>query len=197
MAPQVLYRICYGSPDPSALQRSLLTISPSILHSYCRHRIRECDYPCIVPSPDSSVRGTLVQGLTEGDLWRLDIFEGGQYTRERVRVSLLKGSRDEEGKDSVESEEVEAETYVWADNRQDLEEGEWDFAEFHRDKMQRWIGTNEEYAGGLRPSIKGLSPDIRSLVLATDLTQRWTKPSEPIEQIRREVGALREVSASS
>ena len=106
------------------------------------------------------MRGTLVQGLTEGDLWRLDIFEGGQYTRERVRVSLLQRTSDEEGKDGVEGGEVEAETYVWADDRQDLEEGEWDFAEFHREKMQRWIGTNEEYAGGLKPSIQGLSPDI-------------------------------------
>ncbi|KAL8793080.1 MAG: hypothetical protein Q9195_004286 [Heterodermia aff. obscurata] len=88
--------------------------------------------------------GTL--GLTEGDLWRLDIFEGGQYTREKVRVNLLHENGDEDGKDSVEGEEVEAETYVWADDRQNLEEGEWDFAEFHREKMQRWIGTNEEYA---------------------------------------------------
>ena len=160
MAPQVLYRVCYGSPSPSTLQRSFLTISPSILHSYCRHRIRDCDYPCIVPSSGSSVRGTLVQGLTEGDLWRLDIFEGRQYTRERVRVSLLQGIGDGEGKDSVEGGDIEAETYVWADDRQDLDEGEWDFAEFHRDKMQRWIGTNHEYAGGFRLSFQGLSSDI-------------------------------------
>ena len=106
------------------------------------------------------MRGTLVQGLTERDLWRLDIFESAQYTRKRVRVSLLQESGDEEGKDSVEGGEVEAETYVWADNPQHLEEGEWDFAEFHREKMQRWIGTNEEYTGGLRPSIQGLLPDI-------------------------------------
>ena len=105
------------------------------------------------------MRGTLVQGLTEGDLWRLDIFEGGQYTREKVRVRLLQEGGDEERKHNVKGGEVEAETYVWADDRQDLE-GEWDFDEFHREKMQRWIGTNEEYAGGLRLSIRGLAPDI-------------------------------------
>ena len=102
------------------------------------------------------MRGTLVQGLTEGDLWRLDIFESGQYTRERVRVALLQETGDGEGKDSVEGGEVEAETYVWADNPQDLEEGEWDFAEFYREKMQRWIGTNEEYAGRSRLSFQDL-----------------------------------------
>ena len=31
MAPQVLYRVCYGSPMPSAFQVSLLTIRPITL----------------------------------------------------------------------------------------------------------------------------------------------------------------------
>lgn len=168
MAPQVLYRVCYGSPNPSVLQRSLFTIRPSVLHSHCRHKIRGCDYPCIVPAPDASVRGTLVQGLTEGDIWRLDIFEGDQYTRERVRVRVLEKIGDEQGKGNVEGEEVEAETYVWADDQQDLEEGEWDFAEFQREKIQRWIGNNEEYEGGLRPSVQALAPEACFLVQATD-----------------------------
>ena len=159
MASQVLYRVCYGSPNPPSWQKSLITIRPSILHSYCRHKIRECDYPCIVPASNSSVRGTLVQGLTDGDIWRLDIFEGDQYTREKVLVKILDTVGDEEGKGNVEGEQFEAETYVWADDREDLEEGEWDYAEFHREKMQRWIGGNEEYEGGLRPSIQGLTSE--------------------------------------
>lgn len=158
MAPQVLYRVCYGSPHPTAAQRSLLKIRPSILHCYCRHRIRGCDYPCIVPSATSSVRGTLVEGLTDGDLWRLDVFEGDQYTRERVRVKVLLQIGDENGDGNGEGEDIEAETYVWADDREDLEEGEWNFAEFHQEKLPRWIGGSENYEGELRSSIQGLSP---------------------------------------
>ena len=155
MAPQVLYRVCYGSPNPTTLQKSLLTIRPAILHAYCRRKVRYCDYPAIIPSPGDSVRGTYVQGLTDADLWRLNIFEGDQYTREKVRIQLLEEVGDEDGKGNVEGPEVLAETYVWADEEEDLEEGEWDFAVFRREKMSRWIGGNEEYEGELRPSILG------------------------------------------
>ena len=156
MASPVLYRVCYGSPTPSVFQKNLLTVRPAILHSYCRHKVRDCDYPAMMPSPTSSVRGTFVQGLTDGDLWRLDVFEGSQYTRERVRVRLLSQVGNEEGNGNVEGEEVEAETYVWRDDPEELEEGEWDFGEFRREKMQRWSGTSEEYEGKPRPSILGL-----------------------------------------
>ncbi|CAN9108559.1 unnamed protein product [Alternaria alternata] len=118
-----------------------------------RHKVKQADYPAILPvdSP-SSVRGTLVQGLTDGDIWRLDIFEGSEYQRQKVRVKVLQprgqGSNTEEGmgdlsqreEDNVEGEEAEAETYVWIAGAQRLEPEEWDFAEFVRDKMKRWVG---------------------------------------------------------
>ena len=168
MAPQILYRVCYGSPTPSSFQKSLLTIRPAILHDYRRHKVRECDYPAITPSPTSSVRGTFVQGLTDADLWRLDIFEGTQYTREKVRVNILKVVGDDDGKGNVEGEEVNAKTYVWADGKTDLEEAEWDFAEFRQEKMRRWFGDCEEYEGESRPSIRGLSRTIDILRPVTD-----------------------------
>lgn len=98
-----------------------------------------------------------MQGLTDADVWRLDVFEGDQYTRENVRIRLLEEVGDDEGKGNVEGSEMEAETYVWADGKTDLEEGEWDFAEFRAEKMARWICSSDEYEGKLRPSILGLS----------------------------------------
>jgi len=157
MAPQVLYRVCYGTPKPTPLQKSFLTIQPAVLHSYCRRKVRDCDYPAIIPSPGIFVRGTFVQGLTDADIWRLDIFEGDQYTRESVRIKLLEEVGDDEGRGNVEGLEMEAETYVWADGRVDLEEGEWDFAEFRAEKMARWICSGDEYEGELRPSMPCLS----------------------------------------
>lgn len=144
MAPPILYRVCYGSPRPTPFQTSLLTIRPAILHDYSRHRVRDADYPAIVPSTSSSVRGIFVQGLTDGDVWRLDIFEGDQYTRERVRIRLLEEVGGEE-----EGSEMEAETYVWADGSVDLKEGEWDFGEFRAERMGRWVCGGEEYGGEL------------------------------------------------
>ena len=151
MAPQVLYRVVYGTTNPSPFQISRLIIEPAILPQYTRRRVRDCDYPAIIPSkePGACVRGTFVRGLDSDDQWRLDLFEGSQYERLRLGLNLL----DEKGN---KGEEMAAETYVWAEDIRDLEDGEWDFEEFRREKMVRWVGNDEEYEGELRPSIAGL-----------------------------------------
>ena len=142
MAPQVLYRVIHGTTKPTPSQTSRLTIKPAVLPQYIRHRVRDCDYPAIVPSnePGACVRGTYVRGLNSNDQWRLDLFEGSQYERIRLRLNLL----DDEGN---KGEEMEAETYVWAEDAKNLEDGEWDFEEFRREKMRRWVGNDEEYEG--------------------------------------------------
>ena len=98
-----------------------------------------------------------MQGLTEGDQWRLDLFEGSQYKRVEVQSRLLR----EEGEGGLggeveEGKQVRAETYVWKDGVGELEDGEWDFEVFRREKMGRWVGSEEEYEGELRPSIADL-----------------------------------------
>ncbi|KAL8944672.1 MAG: hypothetical protein Q9211_000483 [Gyalolechia sp. 1 TL-2023] len=146
MEPQVLYRVCYGSSTPTSFQKSLVDIYPAILHKHCRRRVIGRDYPAIVPSPLESVRGTYVHGLTDGDVFRLDIFEGNEYERRKVKIRILEVEGDEEGKGNVEGGEVEVDTYIWVADKDELEEGEWDFGEFRREKMQRWIKTSDEYA---------------------------------------------------
>ncbi|KAH7413902.1 AIG2-like family-domain-containing protein [Phaeosphaeria sp. MPI-PUGE-AT-0046c] len=142
MAPPVLHRVIWGSPTPpTAAHASLLRIQPAILHAHQRHKVKHADYPAILPtpsSPSSSVRGTLVEGLTDGDIWRLDIFEGGEYARRKVHVRVLE---QQENGSNAEADEVEAETYIWTAGADRLEADEWDFAEFVRDKMGRWVGS--------------------------------------------------------
>ena len=110
--------------------------------------MRGCDYPAIVPddrrghdAAEGCVRGTFVEGLTDGDMWRLDVFEGGEYVRRKVVCKIL--GVEGEG----EEEEVEAETYIWREEEDGLESGEWDFEEFRREKMGRWVGGTEEFEG--------------------------------------------------
>lgn len=107
------------------------------------------------------MRGTLVTGLTEGDVFRLDVFEGDEYERRKVRVwPLAESGRDEKGsKGNVRSklgsaelqvggEDVEAETYVWVAGEELLEGEEWDFESFMREKMGGWIGVQRpDYVG--------------------------------------------------
>lgn len=140
MAPPVLHRVIWGSQDPpTPAHASLLRIRPAILHAYQRHKVKHADYPAILPtSTPASVRGTLVEGLTDGDIWRLDVFEGSEYARRKVGVKVLADEGERGG--HVEGEEVQAETYIWTAGAERLEAQEWDFSEFVREKMKRWVG---------------------------------------------------------
>ncbi|RAL09183.1 gamma-glutamylcyclotransferase family protein [Aspergillus homomorphus CBS 101889] len=183
MSPAILHRVIHGRADPEPWQRAYLRIQPAVLPHYRRHRVRGADYPGILPvgsSPDggmgdgcandrgrngtASVLGTLVTGLTDGDVYRLDRFEGGEYSKVRVRVRVV-GEEQGEGRgkdqgdeeqdvrtelhttplpDTTEpSQEVEALTYVWTAERERLEDAEWDFEAFKRDKLAWWVEADE------------------------------------------------------
>lgn len=99
-------------------------------------------------------------------MWRLDIFEGDEYARRKVNVRPIEEAGERTGEPSEEQlgAEVECETYVWIAPRRELEDREWDFDEFVREKIGRWIGsggeTEGEYNGTMfetRPSILGPS----------------------------------------
>ncbi|KAF2125269.1 hypothetical protein P153DRAFT_253656, partial [Dothidotthia symphoricarpi CBS 119687] len=135
MAPPVLHRVIWGSPTPpTPVHASLLSSRPAILQAHQRRKVARADYPAVLPSPSSCVRGTLVSGLTDGDIWRLDVFEGSEYARRGVKVRVLNADGGEEG------EEVDAECYIWIAGARRLDPEEWDFDEFVREKMGRWVG---------------------------------------------------------
>ena len=111
-----------------------------------------------------SVLGTLVSGLTDGDIYRLDIFEGTEYIRKPVQVRTLKESldvdqdqqlhkedanTDEHLRDVLDAagaefadegdEDVNAAAYVYIAGEERLEDKEWDFESFKRDTMAWWV----------------------------------------------------------
>ncbi|KAJ5958170.1 uncharacterized protein N7479_005320 [Penicillium vulpinum] len=181
MVPQILHKVIHGCANPEPWQKAMLRFQPAILHGYRRHRVQDADYPGIVAVPEvqtemekpsvpkthfgTSVIGTLVSGLTEGDLHRLDRFEGSEYEKKWVTVRTL---REVPGEDqshasegvtdesqlremlnamgstvSDEGEEVPAVTYVYTAGKDMLEDAEWDFDSFKRDKMAWWVGADE------------------------------------------------------
>ncbi|KAI9885553.1 MAG: hypothetical protein M1823_002652 [Watsoniomyces obsoletus] len=145
MAPPVLYRVCYGTITPELSKIQGLSVRPAMLHGYRRRRVKYCDYPAITEARNSSVRGSLVTGLTDDDIWNLDLFEGNQYKRVKVQVTPLRKKGDDHVDGNSEGHDVDAETYVWIDDDGDLEDKEWDFADFKKRKMARWVGTDDEY----------------------------------------------------
>ncbi|OGE56907.1 hypothetical protein PENARI_c002G01501 [Penicillium arizonense] len=193
MAPQVLYRVIHGQANPEPWQKAMLSFQPAILYGYRRHRVRFADYPGIVPvtgtesdnkpstpsassassaaptSTHNTVLGILVTGLTEGDIHRLDKFEGSEYTHRKVTVRTLRTvkhaeageARDTlndggeehlkdvldaasaENTSTTEGEEVDAMTYEWIGGTTRLEEAEWDFETFKKERMAWWVGADE------------------------------------------------------
>ncbi|KAF2201030.1 hypothetical protein GQ43DRAFT_48671 [Delitschia confertaspora ATCC 74209] len=167
MAPPVLYRVISStattttyrpknpnSPKSNQFTKSNLTTRPALLSGYQRHKVKHADYPAIISAAKScTVRGTLVSGLSDADIWRLDIFEGSEYQRISVDVEVLGGEREEDVggvvggngvRDLKKGETVKAEVYVWKAGRSRLEDGQWDFNEFVKEKMSRWVGGKKE-----------------------------------------------------
>ncbi|KAJ8604384.1 hypothetical protein MRB53_041828 [Persea americana] len=152
MAPSVLHRV-------TAKPRDTFTARPAILHNHRRHRVLRCDYPAMIPAASSSVRGTFVEGLDDRDLARLDAFEGDEYVARKVEVRLLvpeeksgavPGAKTDGEREVVQDgESREAWTYIWVAGKGKLEDGEWDFDEFVKEKMHRWAwseGADEGFA---------------------------------------------------
>ncbi|KAH6845569.1 AIG2-like family-domain-containing protein [Chaetomium sp. MPI-CAGE-AT-0009] len=137
MAPDVFHTVCYGTKDVPEAIRELHTFHPAILHGYCRRRVKYADYPGIIEDKDHSVFGSFATGLTKANMAKLDYFEGSQYDRKTVTVSLLEKVGNAKGEGNVEGPKVETEVYVFK-NKRDLEQKEWDLEEFRRDKMKYW-----------------------------------------------------------
>lgn len=166
MAPSVLSRVT--SHDILHPSRPLTKPRQGLLRAHRRHRVRSADYPAVIPSSDerAAVRGTLVTGFVESDVWRLDTFEGEEYERRRVRVEVVPVEQpapdgkeedpaaDEEklvesrGKTGERAEEIEAYTYIWTAGKDQLEDAEWDYEEFVREKMWRWAKGHAEADAG-------------------------------------------------
>ncbi|CCX09738.1 Similar to AIG2-like protein; acc. no. Q9FIX2 [Pyronema omphalodes CBS 100304] len=135
MAPEVLYRVIYGTNTPEKWQKANLKIVPAILHGYCRHQVQYADYPGIIAEDGKSVKGTYVTGLNGQDVRRLDLFEGTEYERIVVTANLIKS-------DGTDGKEVQAHSYIYK-NEAGLVKQEWNFDEFVKDKMHRWTGSDD------------------------------------------------------
>ncbi|KAH9020465.1 hypothetical protein EDB85DRAFT_2004780 [Lactarius pseudohatsudake] len=168
MHPKVLKRVLENDA-------SHLKICPSILMDYTRHKVKNADVPAILPcerskallgreltSEENGVRGTLVSGLTEDDIFLLDAFEGEHYVRLQVLVHPL-GSFAPSSEDGLVladfpplpaasklAQAVPAQTYVWCLRDSYLDKELWSFDEFVRRNAWKFINHGGGPAGKRR-----------------------------------------------
>ena len=83
---------CYGTLEFAEIVRALIgTVPPSrqaILSGYARYRIKGKHYPGITAQFDANVAGTLYNKIAPSQLQKLDRYEGAEYRRCRVNVSV-------------------------------------------------------------------------------------------------------------
>ena len=139
MSFKILSRVIYGTHLATTEQRERLKITPAVLHDHRRHRVNNMDYPGVIPFSGASVRGTIVTGLSEMDIARLDYFEGTEYDRQELDVNVLV-----EGPNGVtEGRTIKANVYIWVEGDVFLEEEEWDFARFVKERQTCWLGEGD------------------------------------------------------
>ncbi|KIK63040.1 hypothetical protein GYMLUDRAFT_72273 [Collybiopsis luxurians FD-317 M1] len=163
MHPKILKRVIGN--DGSHLQ-----IAPAILFEHTRHKVKNADYPGLLPiaigqklldrelaAEERCVRGTLITGLTARDMNFLDYFEGPQYTRRNVQVHPLEPLVDIScyGVDDASFVPVSpppvpptsemplpiaAQTYIFNDAG-DLSAELWSFDDFVKNNAWKWYGA--------------------------------------------------------
>uniref|UniRef100_A0A0D3AWG5 Putative gamma-glutamylcyclotransferase n=1 Tax=Brassica oleracea var. oleracea TaxID=109376 RepID=A0A0D3AWG5_BRAOL len=128
----------YGSFQEPAVVGLILECTPVIvsaqLHGFHRYRLKGRLHPCIAPFETGVINGKILTGLTDGQLENLDMIEGDEYERKTVEVVLT---------DTLEKMEVEA--FIWANKDDPDMYGEWDFEEWKRLHMEKFIEASKKF----------------------------------------------------
>ena len=124
---------CYGSLEFADVMRAVTGRSfagePALLEGYARYRVRDADYPGLVPEPGASTEGTLFGALDAKALTALDRFEGALYERRTLDVCRLRAS-----------DTAAAQVYVVREaHRHTLSREPWDKAAFARDRLEAFL----------------------------------------------------------
>jgi gamma-glutamylcyclotransferase (GGCT)/AIG2-like uncharacterized protein YtfP len=98
------------------------------LQHYHRGSVLGKDYPALVKGTENDlVEGLIFFPRNMDDRRKLNNFEGEQYTTEPVKVVLESG------------EQIEASTYIWSGEKDEVMATDWDFKEFESSRLADWL----------------------------------------------------------
>ncbi|CAH2044986.1 unnamed protein product [Thlaspi arvense] len=98
------------------------------------YRVKGRLHSCISPSENGVINGKVLTGLTDAQLENLDMIEGDEYVRTTVEVVL-----------TDTSEKMQVETFIWANKDDPDLYGEWDFEEWKRLHMEKFIEASKQF----------------------------------------------------
>lgn len=123
---------CYGTlRSPRVIQSVTGRVyvgRQALLRDFAIFQVRNAEYPGIIPCRGSTVEGTLYRDIDANTLRILDKFEGSEYFRDRVRVSLADGG------------EEDAFVYVVRPQKRGILTGKpWDYERFLESGIDRFM----------------------------------------------------------
>ncbi len=127
-----MFLLCYGSLEFAEVMREVtgraFAGEPAELDGFARYRVRDADYPGLLPEPGARTKGTLYGAVDDAALAALDRFEGPLYERRRLEVRVAGGERRH------------AFVYVVREAQRDLLTREpWDERAFARDRLEAFL----------------------------------------------------------
>ncbi len=123
---------CYGTlVFPDILRRvcgARAAGRPAVLQNHACYSVQGCVYPGVVPEPGARTHGVVYDSIDYAQLRRLDRYEGDEYERRRVFVSLADGRL------------CRAWTYLMREDAGDrLTEEHWDRAQFAQRHLASYL----------------------------------------------------------
>lgn len=113
-------------------------ISPATATNFAIFKVADVSYPCLLPVAGATAIGARLSGLSEQDIAILDRFEGVNYRRVPIAISLGDGSH------------VMSEYYQPNDALQT--DGAWDLALWQQEGKQSFLSRDFALSGVRVPS---------------------------------------------
>ena len=100
--------------------------TPAVLSGYKKYCVKGCDYPAVIQIDDSITSGMVLENVDDYSLYVISFYEGNEYEKLKVTINL-----------NDESKEVLV--FVWVKGQELLENKEWDFRHFQKNKLKYYI----------------------------------------------------------
>lgn len=98
----------------------------AVLEGYKMYSVKNCDYPAIISELGAETKGKIIVDVDDSDLKIFSNYEGDEYEKKVVKVMCNNKYED-------------AITYVWLKELQLLENRNWDFEDFQKNKLKFYL----------------------------------------------------------
>ena len=120
----------YGTLRSSEITKKLtgktFETFPAVLEGYKMYCVKNCDYPAVISELGAETKGKILVNVDDPALKILSVFEGVDYEKRKVKVLCNNKYED-------------ALTFVWVKELQLLENKDWDFEGFQKNRLKFYL----------------------------------------------------------